>query len=780
MRNKLCKTGHSYIFQEERPEHLNSKWLHDISIALKNSSKNKVNADYAYGLMRKYLAHYFVQILDILHEEEEGAEFAYLTYYSNLLPKDHDEIKPDQATILEFRSIPLTPFGRENREEIEFILNPDRKKLMLDYLEKSKKSGVSILKDAPKYDNIKELDKYRINEPDPDIQTMHTFLAIVQNKPCAPVFISEAIGLDHHLVEKNFSGIVREILFPNSSSKESQLSILLKMRAKLMADCKENPDSCLIFSKEESEKFIGDIEAIAAQYGKEKFSTTYSKIETLVENTMFEFSASPEEVGVPGLSVKTLKKCAQAVLWGFLSKTHQDEIYNNHICLKEFWKKATDSIKSGQADILIQDNYLLEEHWFSVIPALPFFLLALFSHGTYIDFIDFILPIFLLDIGELHVDSVDRCHSPEDIITEIVACFKKFYPLKQKSNETSMAAIIRMLVYENAFGQLVRVRKTGVLKKRSQFKEACCASMSRIECLLRSAIIPLRTIEDTVRMEIEEYERGEILRRAYQGLIHDLRNDLLVLRGLADILVPGDDKIPRGTISIRDFFRDDVPPEILCSIPDSEISNLSMFWRQLVKRPRVLTNSQGFSRILVDTIALFEHISDEIEVFMSYHVEGVAGEPPDDGFLKDLRGEDIIKAIDRAMSLITGGAWVKSQFSIKVKNDQIFQGQCLSFIVAAVKMVLSNAAKYSDSIVDVSGELSRTDNGGLRISMENGVNLTKLETARGTKTRRQVIVEIGEWLYGERFSRSYTPFWQISENKKYSIELIMGPPIGEL
>jgi hypothetical protein len=555
---------------------------------------------------------------------------------------------------------------------------------------------------------------------------------------------------------------------------------LLKVREELMAECKADPDSCLIFRKEESKKFVDSIEKTADLYGKEEFGDTYNRIETLVENTELEFAASPKEVDVPGLSVHTLKKCAQAVLWGFLPKTQQIEIYSDRISLKELWKKATDSIKNGKSDALLRDNYLLEEHWFSVTPALPFFLLALFSHGTYIDFIDFILPFFLLGVDELHVDSVDRCHYPEDIITEIVAHFGKFFPIKQKKDETSMAAIIRMLVYENAFGQLVRLRKRGDNNKRSQFKGACCESMSRIECLLRIALIPLRTVEEAIRMEVEERERGEILRKAYQSLIHDLRNDLLVLRGLADILVPGDNETPRANISISDFFRDDLPPKILCSIPDSEVSDLSMFWRQLLKRPRVLTNSQDFSPILADTLTLFDHIADEIEVFRSYHVEGIEGNPPEAGFMKDLKGKDIIEAIDRAMFLTSGGAGIKPQFSIKIKNDHIFREQCLSYIVAAVKMVVSNAAKYSDSIYKVSGEFSRTEDGGLRLSMENAVDLSKLKTARGTKTRRQVIINIGQWLYGERFSKKYTPFWQINADKRYSINLIMGPPIGEL
>lgn len=339
------------------------------------------------------------------------------------------------------------------------------------------------------------------DESDCSLGKLKAYLNIMQKDVLAPVNLAEAFNVDFHLVESSYRRIIDEKLFDASAKSSSPMAKAEALMgwARLEEDLKGQVcgfsvlDSCL-FRKEAVEKARAAVKAACARLKEllQNASAPGGEMEKgkgilseLASKITFAFSSFPKDIQEDDCGVEF--------------RLGGEKLRELAICLLYCSKNSSGK---GDTDLTkLWEEYVPEERQtngrgLAALPTLPFFLLALYWNGTYRDLIRFILPPFLLDVQDLHIETVDQCRSPDALLYKL--CRHQIDIDNVGDKEESLVRNVSRMISKNAIGNLAILCTTTSDKhhKSRRFSRA-----------VRGTVFPLRQEERLA----EEQRRARLM-----------------------------------------------------------------------------------------------------------------------------------------------------------------------------------------------------------------------------------------------------------------------------
>ena len=840
-----------------QPRYLDALGIYELRRRLEDLARqdepDEENIKAARNLIRQRLEYYLPHVLFDVARDRDCPRLAYMTYYSNLIPRTGEQRDRDT-----FSRVPVTPLigfgtgetktqvwhlkgpeepGRKFASAVEVMAAGDRAtekkhierkqafaqprkpvesepagsarldarivEEIEDWLSEEAELALELLSDAPIRLYWREQKRATWEEnvrPDADgrlpaltgeqgLRLEDAFLRdMVETAPCLPVNLAEALSVDMHLTSGLFGALVEKTLtHPKWNGGTGRLE---RLRWWMKAGDDPAADAPL-FRDSDADDFEAFIKALRNWF---EAPDVRREIRDQVEEeakrlwgggVRFCFPrVSGECAGIP---LEALRELAIRL---FLGEIDRSDILDRLLAgeavrLRELVQAESPGRRESSAEESAWGREQLRGHWFSVYPSLPFFLAALLLRGTYRDLLYYIAPCFTLDVQEIHVETVDRSQSLEALLFEMAFHWEDVKPIMERAqgrrtsrseggaasaggNLTTMAQCLNLLIRRNGFGNLTILQRsrrdssrdeptTGPAGPPRKAKMSCLGRrMSSVKCAVRSIFMPLRHLEQLVEVKVSRDREVERMARAYRGIIHDLRNDVFVLGGMLSTFKPSEGRMVQRSLSLRDLLREDAPPGILCSLPPDNEAEVSDFWWPLRERSLALEGLDRVRDARSGAADLFDQIKAELDLFREYFLKSLDRARPDDRFMRDVTGAEFVRAVDLSCSMVPGGSAVRRNLKINIPEDRTFEQHCVAYITMALKMAIHNAAKFSGKPSAIRGGLSLTEEGGFLVRLVNPVDVEALSAARGTRTRRQMITEMGQWLYGRRFSEKHT------------------------
>ena len=503
-----------------RPKHLKLFWRAKVEEALKNADPFSDNT-IVHKEIKKYLR-FMLPRFCISARHKEG-QVMLLTYYSTLLTR-RDQEHTSGETERDFERLPVSLI--DVNDQVKENLGHLAKMVVEAAVEKEEE----ILLAAPIAADLDETQ--RQCRPIRDAFVVH-----IQENPLAPVNLAEALNVDFHLTPPTYRNIIDETLFaglPINNDKKYKIIRELELSNVLAA--------YPLFTRQAGEKEGGvttditrRLESIAAD-PEWSIKDIEEDVEALGELVRFDFAEAPPnlpELEAYGIRPENLLKMAVALLRACCpndkSLTGEQAVALTGLALHEPFQgfDATD-LHLGQK---------LSAH-----PSLPFFLLMLLWNGTYDDLLAYILPIYLLDVDALHVETVSFCDTWQELLGQVILTMRKDPALISSvlgkpivGRTLTLRDKVARMIAQNAMGNLVLLRKhpapTVAPQTTSEHNAprhecySCHGHISTLDCSVRSTLVPLRRRERLVEAQ-RETQRAKDLGR---DLIHDLKSKFALL-----------------------------------------------------------------------------------------------------------------------------------------------------------------------------------------------------------------------------------------------------------
>lgn len=718
--------------------------------------------------------------------------FAYLCYYSQILPSEYEEERKESKA----RISRVAATAGDSLEEDQLQLPPGAEELL-----KTENEYMGRFLLPTQASQLATEDEHSI-PPQYVEDALATALGRVERLPCMPANIAEALRIDWHLPSRWYYAPICELVLKGhpSSQRVSEGRHWYKI-ARVMPAMAETH----LFSKDTREDFrkrlkgITQKEPVLLHKNKGKTedmpsgrtdSTTSDLLEVIFGGTG-KYDDILLEIEAPNLSLtgevevadteearglgKTLQTLAYRLLLGRCGDENEaEELVSGD---RQAWTlrrllKKVDSHHDKPVPVRRELIPLRNHHWFRDCPSLAFFLTAMLYDGTYRDMLDYMVPALCMGSTELDVETVDLCPTFNDFLRSLALDFDEIELIRKKHRmpdasrqtvpddyRTAMESCLIRRISDHGCGNLSVLWGAGAAydpKENRLAEDNGClpVHMPEIKERIRTTFIPIREQERIVDIAWHEKQQTITLATAYKYLIHDLRGNLR----LAGKLLGGSPEAGGGfkvkePVQLRYFLRDDAPDEILCSATESTAGDLANFWKPLAKKQCRLTGLDDARKRRRESLLAFSHISDEVNLMGDFLVwttnplstrESVA-------VLKDVSNEDLLKAWELACQLSHRPK--PKNVILGIPSPFVCRQQNITFLTMAIKMALGNAKKFSgdDRWDDATCSFSVDNADEIVFTVTNPVNQGYYKENKGTGTRLDQILRMGEWLYGDRF-----------------------------